>query len=235
VGFILEFAIIAAAAFLGWRVSRWINARTGLLPLGALVFALIFLLPWIDMIPGYYVLRQWTKSHPANVIYERHRVPGMLLAQSGESSAERYLAHDGAYRYVEIERFDSAGAITGYSRYFFTDSVSASCIRRPRPRGGTGRLDALCFAMEASEKPQSAFALEPLQPPANAEGSVFFLIRQHGQRVREIATGRVVAEAWRGIYVPWMARLGGFGSTIESPKARDFHPFRLQDVLIQQL
>jgi hypothetical protein len=226
-GFVLEFAIIAGAAVLGWRVARWINLRTGMRPLGALVFALIFVLPWVDMIPGYFILRQWAKTHPPNAIYARQGVPGVLLERTGQSLLDNYLFAKPAYAFVELQRSE-AGVLTGYARYFLADPDDTRCFRAPPPHSGR------CIAKVIVQTPQSAFAWEPLQPPIADTDSTVFLIRRHQQRVREIASGRVIAEAWRGIYVPWLVRLGGFGQTIQSPDSSDFHPFRLEDVLIPQ-
>jgi hypothetical protein len=218
---VLELGLIVGAVWLARRLAMATSARTGSFVLAAIVFLLVAPLPFADMIPGYFALQRWEKTHPAMAVYERHAVEGLLVERASPSLAADFIGGSSPYAYVEMLH---QRAPPRYMSYFYTEPSDSRCPAPSRP--------APCLANEPVDQLRSRFSYE-ISPPLVVDPSPGLLrIDYRVEQVREIGTGRVIAESWRGFYVPWLVRIGHLGGRgLESSGRALSKTFRLRDVL----
>jgi hypothetical protein len=119
---------------------------------------------------------------------------------------------------------------------FIAESGDSRCIESlGHVRTADGRIvpdpTGTCIAATASDTPRSRYAFRELDAERRANSSLAFPILARRRQVIEIATGRVIADAWLAQYAPLLARTITMGPVITQGSSQG-PVFQARDVLI---
>jgi hypothetical protein len=213
--FLIFLLVFGAYAYLIYRLSRAIFRSTGRRSLQVAAFAVLLLAPLYDYIIGYFVFEDFSREHPGIPVTETH-VVGSVLVTGRKIPSPREALWRGVtfFKTYEYHRDDVAGMVPApsqplraYVQFQQVDSSDSSCVERFSSASSSNGIEG-CIGVTSSDAPVSEFEIS--RPPSLLDkrgeqlnrSSLFPIFGEHSF-VREVKTGRVIAENWHMAYYVW--------------------------------
>jgi hypothetical protein len=206
--------LVAGWLIVCWMVGWFLFKKTDRVWLAALAVLGLLWLPMWDLIPGLAAYNRAARELGGVRVHKSVVVSGFLDGARRDSDVLSYIAHS-PYEYIELERTGATGLLAamesgaGYYEYRLLPEDRPECAPFASLRNSKTLqryFPGRCIHSIRRDKPISEFVYESSRGWQRLESEERSLpIEASWERVRDLKTGEVLAEAYRIRYISWLA------------------------------